>query len=77
MGTMLIVPLIDTVGVSARSKELWLAINHRNRGVGVDISREIPALLLLLAVSSADTSSDTGNGHCGAQMVVLIPLVAL
>ena len=46
METMLIVPLIDTVGVSARSKELWLAINHQNGGVGVDISRKIPALLL-------------------------------
>ena len=77
MGTMLIDPLIDTVEVSASLLGAWLAINHRNRGVGVDISREIPALLLFLAVSSGDTSSDTGNGHCGAQMVVLIPLVAL
>ena len=41
MGTMLIVPLIDTVGVSASFKGPWLAINHRNSGVGVDISREI------------------------------------
>ena len=77
MGTMLIDPLIDTVEVSASLLGAWLAINHQNSGVGVDISREIPTLLLFLAVSSADALSDTGNGHCGAQMVVLIPLVAL